>query len=203
MAAKATSQTKQIIRRRIDEHRQAVERLDDRQCADIATAAEMLVGCLAAGGRIHICGNGGSAADAQHIACELVGRFLLNRRALPAVALSTNSSILTCVANDYDFESVFARQVEALARPPDVLWAISTSGNSPNVLAAAEAARRLGVKVLGFAGGDGGTLRGLSDVCFVAPAEGSFAVQQIHQIAYHVLCEIVEASAGGEPQQGS
>ena len=185
----------QTIRRRIDEHRRAVERLGDRQIADIAAAAEMLCECLAAGGRILICGNGGSAADAQHIACELVGRFLVNRRALPSIALSTNSSILTCVANDYDFESVFARQVEALAQPPDVLWAISTSGNSPNVLAAAEKARSLDVKVLGFAGGDGGKLANISDICFIAPANGSFAVQQIHQIAYHVLCEIVEASA--------
>ncbi len=112
----------------------------------------MIVKSLRAGGTIYLCGNGGSAADAQHIAGEFVGRFRAERRALPAVALSTDTSILTCIGNDYSFERVFARQVEALVRPGDVLWAFSTSGTSPNVLAAAEEARRKGARVIAFTG---------------------------------------------------
>jgi D-sedoheptulose 7-phosphate isomerase len=186
------------IRQRIREHTDAVARLDDSHVAAIAAAAELLNECFDAGGAVYICGNGGSAADAQHIACELVGRFLCDRRALPAVALTTDTSILTAVGNDFGFEPVFARQAEALVRPGDVLWALSTSGNSTNIMAAAKVARRLGGRVLGFVGGDGGTLTELTDVCFRAPATGSFAVQQIHQIAYHLICELVEAHAAGD-----
>ncbi len=186
-------ETEATIRRRIREHRQAVDRLEADCLGDLAAAAELLAGALAAGGRVYVCGNGGSAADAQHIACELMGRFLADRRALPCVALSTDTSGLTAIANDYGYERVFARQVEALVRAGDVLWALSTSGDSPNVLAAATAAKAAGAKVLGFTGGDGGELKGASDVCFVAPAADSFAVQQLHQIAYHVVCELIEA----------
>jgi len=186
------------IRQRVREHTEAVARLDDSHIAAIAAAAELLNECLDAARTVYICGNGGSAADAQHIACELVGRFLRERRALPAVALSTDTSILTAVANDYGFEPVFARQVEALVRHGDVLWALSTSGNSRNVIAAAEIARRQGGRVLGFVGGDGGKLAEMADVCFLAPTSGSFAVQQIHQIAYHLVCELVEAHALGD-----
>ncbi len=184
------------IRQRVAEHAQAVSRLGDAHLADVAAAAELLIESLAAGGTIYVCGNGGSAADAQHIACELVGRFLVERPALACVALSTDTSILTAVGNDYGYEPVFARQVEALLRPGDVLWALSTSGNSPNVLAAVGVARGRGGKVLGFTGGDGGKLKAASDVCFTAPAKGSFPVQQLHQIAYHAICELVEAWAG-------
>ncbi len=184
-----------VIRQRIREHAAAVGRLGDSHVAEIAAAAAMLNECLAAGGTVFVCGNGGSAADAQHIACELVGRFLLERRALPAVALSTDTSILTAIGNDYGYEPVFARQAEALVRDGDVLWALSTSGNSANVIAAIAAAHRKGGKVLGFVGGSGGAMADLCDVCFIAPADGSFAVQQIHQVAYHAICELVEAAA--------
>ena len=196
-------ETEAKIRQRIREHAEAVGRLDDSHRADIAAAAQLLIDCLSGGGRVYVCGNGGSAADAQHIAGELVGRFLIERRALPCISLSSDTSNLTCIGNDYDFASVFSRQVEALVRPGDVLWGLSTSGGSANVVAAAKAARRQGGKVLSFTGGDGGELKPLSDVCFVAPAGGSFAVQQIHQIAYHVICELVEAGAQAPDEAGS
>jgi len=184
-----------VIRKRIAEHAAALTRLDDAQVATLARAARLLDATLAGGGRIYVCGNGGSAADAQHIAGELVGRYLRDRRALPCTALNADTAILTCLGNDYDFDRVYARQAEAFVTAGDVLWVLSTSGNSPNILAAVEVARDRGASVLGFTGGDGGKVGTLADVCFVAPATGSFAIQQLHQVAYHVLCELVEAAA--------
>ena len=184
-----------VIRKRIAEHAAAVARLDDAQVATLAAAARLLDATLAAGRRVYVCGNGGSAADAQHIAGELVGRYLRERRALPCIALNADTAILTCVGNDYQFDRVYARQAEAFLGPGDTLWVLSTSGNSPNILAAVEVARCRGAKVLGLTGGDGGRLAPLADVCFIAPATGSFAIQQLHQVAYHVLCELVEAAA--------
>ena len=131
--------------------------------ADTERAAQMLIGCLKAGRRIYLCGNGGSAADCQHVACELVGRFMLDRRALPAVALTTDTSILTSVANDYDYEEVFARQVSALAREGDVLVALSTSGNSTNIIKAAVVAHQHGAKVVALTGAGGGRLKEQAD----------------------------------------
>jgi D-sedoheptulose 7-phosphate isomerase len=161
-------------------------------CLDaIGRAAELLIDCIANGGCIYICGNGGSAADAQHIAAELVGRFLRERKGLPAVALTTDTSILTSVGNDYGFEKVFARQVEALLKSNDVLWAFSTSGTSKNVLAAAELAKEQGGKVLAFTGKKNSPLEQLADGCICI--EGPTAtVQEIHQLAYHILCDLVE-----------
>ncbi|MFW6154153.1 MAG: D-sedoheptulose-7-phosphate isomerase [Planctomycetota bacterium] len=184
-----------VIRKRIAEHAAALARLDDAQVATLTAAARLLDATLAAGGRLYVCGNGGSAADAQHIAGELVGRYLRERQALPCVALNADTAILTCLGNDYRFDYIYARQVEAFATSGDLLWVLSTSGNSPNILAAVEAARARGARVLGFTGGDGGKLAPLADVCFIAPATGSFAIQQLHQVAYHVLCELVEAAA--------
>lgn len=186
-----------IIRDMIRDHASAVTRLGDSaelQRALVA-AGELLIGCFASGGAVYVCGNGGSAADAQHIAGELAGRFLRERPALPCVALSTDTSVLTAVGNDYGFAEAFSRQVEAHMRPGDLLWAISTSGNSENILKAARAARNRGAKVLGFTGNGGGKLLQLCDVCFAAPAEKSYAVQQIHQVAYHILCELVDRQA--------
>jgi len=176
------------IRQRVREHADAVARLDETHVAAIAAAAALLNECLDAGGAVFVCGNGGSGADAQHIAGELVGRYLTERRALPCVALTADSTILTCVGNDYGFDHVFSRQVEGLVRGGDVLWGLSTSGNSPNILHAMRAARDRGAK----------TLAAACDVCFTAPATGSFAIQQIHQVAYHLVCELVEAHAAGD-----
>jgi D-sedoheptulose 7-phosphate isomerase len=157
----------------------------------LPVAAKMLIDSLEAGGCIFICGNGGSAADSQHIAAELVGRFRCKRKALAAVALTTDTSILTAVANDYGFEQVFSRQVEALAKKGDILWAFSTSGTSKNILAAARLAKDKGLKILAFTGKIETPLEKLADVC-VALNGLTSTVQEIHQLAYHILCDIVE-----------
>ena len=189
-----------IIAGMIDELVRAAGRLDAEAVAPLARIAELLTDALAAGGRVYVCGNGGSAADAQHIAAELAGRFRRDRRALGCAALTTDTSVLTAVGNDYGFERVFSRQVEALGRAGDVLWALSTSGRSANVLAAARAARDRGMRVVAMTGSDGGELAGAADACFRAPAERADLVQQLHQLAYHAVCELVEArAAAGKP----
>ena len=154
--------------------------------------SERCIHALADGHRIFTLGNGGSAADAQHIAAELVGRFKCQRRALPAVALTTDTSALSSIGNDYGFEQIFARQIEALASPGDVVWVLSTSGNSPNILTAAETARSLNVTVVGFTGRSGGKLKDRCDLCFCVDHESSDRIQEIHQIAYHLICEAIE-----------
>jgi D-sedoheptulose 7-phosphate isomerase len=167
-----------------------------------AHAAELLIASLRGGGTIYVCGNGGSAADAQHIAGELVGRFLRERQALPCVALTTDSSILTCIGNDYSFDEIFARQVSALVRRGDVLWAISTSGNSPNILKAAEAARKRGAKVLAMTGRSGGRLKGLADVILCVPADATPRIQQGHLALLHLLCGLVEENMADQKPKG-
>ena len=177
----------------IDELASAVGRLDEAAGRTIQQIASLLIDAIEAGRCVYVCGNGGSAADAQHIAAELAGRFRRERRALPCVALTADSSLLTAVGNDYGFEQVFSRQVEAVGRAGDVLWALSTSGQSANVLAAARAARAREMKVVAMTGQGGGSLAELADVCFRAPAEHAHLVQQLHQLAYHIACELVEA----------
>ena len=144
------------------------------------------------GGTLLFCGNGGSAADAQHMATEYVVRYMRNRRAYPAIALTTDTSLLTAVGNDLGFEQVFARQIEALARPGDLLVIHSTSGNSPNVLRAAEAARALGVPVLAFSARDGGALRSLADHSVVIPTTRTDRAQELHMCIEHIICDLVE-----------
>jgi len=167
-----------------------------------AQAAELLIAALRGGGTIYVCGNGGSAADAQHIAGELVGRFLRERQALACVALTTDSSLLTCIGNDYSFDEVFARQVRALVRPGDALWAISTSGNSPNILRAAEAARQRGAKVLAMTGRSGGRLKALADVALCVPADATPRIQQGHLALLHLLCGLVEDNLADQNPKG-
>jgi D-sedoheptulose 7-phosphate isomerase len=148
--------------------------------------------CLRAGGKILACGNGGSAADAQHVAAELVGRFREERRALPAIALTADTATLTALGNDYGFERVFARQVEALARAGDVLLAISTSGNSPNVVQAAQSARGLGCTVVALTGARGGALAGHADLIVKAPSDTVARIQEVHSLCIHVICETLD-----------
>jgi len=180
------------IREAIETHRKMVAAFETSAVETIAAMAEGIVQSLRNDGTLYLCGNGGSAADAQHIAGEFVGRFRAERRALPAVALSTDTSVLTCISNDYDYESVFARQVEALVRPGDILWAFSTSGTSPNILRAAEAARRKGARVLAFTGRANSKLESMADLCFCAEAAWTARSQEIHQLAYHIICDLVE-----------
>lgn len=169
-------------------------------CESIARLAQALAESLRAGHTLWLFGNGGSAADAQHIAAEFVGRFQAERRALPAVALTTNASTLTAIANDYGFAEVFARQIEAHARTGDVALGISTSGRSENVRRGLEAARRLGVLTASLTGGDGGDLPAVSAECVAVPATTTARVQECHIVVGHVLAELVEAElaeAGG------
>jgi len=158
----------------------------------IARAADILITALRQGRTIYVCGNGGSASQAQHIAGELIGRFLVDRPALPCVALTTDTSVLTAVGNDYDFERIFERQVQGVVKEGDVLWALSTSGNSVNVLKAAVAARTCGAKVIGMAGRTGGKLKELCDVTLCVPADSSPHIQEGHLALLHVLCVLVE-----------
>jgi D-sedoheptulose 7-phosphate isomerase len=183
-----------LIHAELSEARAVLDRFlaDPAHIASIAAAAEVMATCLKAGGKILTCGNGGSLCDAQHFAEELSGRYRGDRRALAAIAL-TEASHMTCVANDYGFEFVFSRFVEALGRSGDVLLAISTSGNSPNVLRAAEAAKAAGMLVVGLTGKDGGQLAGICDVEIRAPHSG-FAdrIQEIHIKAIHILILLIE-----------
>jgi D-sedoheptulose 7-phosphate isomerase len=161
----------------------------------IVAAASLVRDVLAHGGTLFFCGNGGSAADAQHIATEYVVRYMKNRRAMRAIALTTDTSLLTAAGNDLGFEHIFSRQVEALARSGDLLVVHSTSGTSPNVINAAEAARKQGAKVLVLTARDGGSLRALADVAIVIPTDRTDRAQELHLAIQHVICEMVEADA--------
>ncbi len=176
----------------IEAHKALVEQFERRGVESVIAAAEAIVRAIEGGGTVYLCGNGGSAADAQHVAGELVGRFTADRRALPAVALSTDTSILTCIGNDYCFEDVFARQVEALVGKGDVLWAFSTSGASGNVLKAAQLAKARGAVLIAFTGRGDSPLQTMADVCLCAADASTARSQEIHQLAYHIICELVE-----------
>ena len=157
-----------------------------------AAAAAAIADALRDDGKVLFCGNGGSAADATHLAAELVGRFYVDRGPLPALSLSDNASALTCISNDFSFDEVFARQVRAHGREGDVLVAISTSGSSPNVLRAAEAARELGLTVIGLTSAGGDDLAAASDLCLRAPSTDTPRVQEAHMLVGHTICELVE-----------
>lgn len=164
----------------------------DAMGPDLEHALSMVRETVSGGGTLLFCGNGGSAADAQHMATEYVVRYTRSRRAYPAIALTTDTSLLTAAANDMGFESVFARQVDALARPGDLLVIHSTSGNSPNVLKAAAAAREKGVRVLAFSARDGGELRALADHCVIVPTSRTDRAQELHLCIEHLICDFVE-----------
>jgi D-sedoheptulose 7-phosphate isomerase len=167
-------------------------KVSDALAPELVEAQAMVRAAVARGGTLFFCGNGGSAADAQHLATEYVVRYMRNRRAYPAVALTTDSSLLTAAGNDFGFEQVFARQVDALAKADDLLIIHSTSGNSPNVLRAAQAARAKGVKVLAFSARDGGELRGLADLSVIIPTTRTDRAQELHLCIEHLICELVE-----------
>jgi len=163
-----------------------------RQAAEIAETASMIVSRLQAGGKVIVFGNGGSAADAQHMAAEFVGRYRAERMALAALALTTDSSALTAIGNDYGFEQVFSRQLEAMGKAGDVVLAISTSGNSPNVLRGVEVAKKLGMATIGLSGKAGGKLRGMADICMCVPSDSIPRIQEAHTLIIHILSGIVE-----------
>jgi D-sedoheptulose 7-phosphate isomerase len=165
---------------------------DVKQIEIIARISDAIVSCYRSGNKVVLMGNGGSAADAQHIAGELVGKFQMERKALPAIALNVNTSILTAVGNDYDFDRVFIRQVDAFASPGDVVIGISTSGNSSNVIIAVERAKEIGSFTVAFTGEQGGKLATVADICLKAPSSSTPRIQETHITAGHIICGIVE-----------
>jgi D-sedoheptulose 7-phosphate isomerase len=193
-----TTDASQLVERRIRESVAVQERLlGDEAIAAMVSAAELISATLQGGGKLLAFGNGGSASDADHLTGELIGRFQLERRGLPALSLSDNPSAFTAIANDYGYDRVFARQVEALGLQGDVALGISTSGTSANVLAAFEAARAGGLGTIGLTGGDGGGVRVAADVCIVVPSDETPRIQEGHTLVAHVLCELVEQAIAG------
>jgi len=191
----------QRIQQQFHDSLQAKQQALDTMAAPIERAVRLMTQCLQSGGKVMACGNGGSASDAQHFAAEFVGRFERERPGLAAIALTTDSSILTAVGNDYDFNSIFSKQVQALGSPGDVLIAISTSGNSANVLAAVEAARAKEMTVIALTGRGGGKLRerlGETDVHICVPHERTARIQEVHILALHCLCDAVDLQLLGE-----
>ena len=190
MSKNSKKQVFEIIRA----HRKMVTELEESGLEIIADIAGAITKADKKGAAVYICGNGGSAADAQHIAAELVNRFEASRHALPAVALTTDSSVITSIANDYCYDNIFARQAEALVRKGDIFWAISTSGSSPNVLAAVKAARKKGAVIVAFTGRKNSRIERLADMCFCADSDSAARSQEIHVLAYHIICKLVEQS---------
>ncbi len=184
--------------RQFEEQQRVAQQVVETQLDAIAAMADFLVRCYQQGHKAIWCGNGGSAADAQHLAAELVGRYLIDRPPLPSLALHTDTSTVTAIANDYGYEQVFARQAQAHLADGDVLICLSTSGKSPNVVAAAQVAREKGCTVLGLLGRDGGDLLPLCDQALVVPAERSNIIQQISMMVGHYLCDQVEQTLFGE-----
>lgn len=178
----------------ISEHLAMIAKMQEEETIRVLSGmAAAIAQSIRGGGKVLLAGNGGSAADAQHIAGEFIGRFLYDRRPLPAIALSTDSSVLTCVGNDYRYEDIFLRQVEALAKPGDVFWGLTTSGNSGNILSAAAAAKERGGVILGFTGQGGGKFKAMCDWCFCSPHTRTNRIQEAHTLAYHIVCELMEA----------
>ncbi|OAN55049.1 D-sedoheptulose 7-phosphate isomerase [Magnetospirillum moscoviense] len=191
----------QFLLAQMDEHAEVLAATRDAVAQPFERLVEACVKSLGAGGKILFFGNGGSAADAQHLAAEMVVRYRINRKALAAIALTTDTSTLTACANDYSFEGIFSRQVEALARPGDVLIGISTSGKSPNVVKALEVGKEMGCVAAGFAGGDGGVMKDLCDPLLVVPSKIVGRIQEMHILIGHALCDRVEVLAGGPGTQ--
>ncbi len=194
--------TKVDIQKAFDDHSEAIEFL--RESVELLKEmAELLIASLGAGGKVLIFGNGGSAADAQHISGELLGRFRRERRAFGAVALSTDTSTLTAIGNDYSFEEIFSRQVEGLIQPGDVAWGLTTSGNSANVVRALETAQKHGAKTIAFSGGEGGKVAEIADLCLAIPAKLTARIQEAHELAYHILCDLTEFTLADQREERS
>ena len=176
----------------LNDHQQLIKKVIDTLTGDIEAACEIITSAIKNGNKVLLAGNGGSAADAQHIAAELSGRFVKDRKALPGIALTVDTSALTSIANDYGYDHVFSRQVEALARPGDLFIGISTSGNSQGILNAFTAAKTIGCKTLGLSGRDGGKMNGICDLNVVVPSQTTARIQEMHILIGHILCKAVD-----------
>jgi len=165
----------------------------EKNCIEvISKSALVIIDSLKNGGKILICGNGGSAADSQHFAAELVGRFKKDRKPLPAIALTTDTSILTAWSNDYSFDTVFSRQIQALGNKNDVLFAITTSGNSKNIIEAVKIAKEMGIFTISLTGNNGGRIKEIADISIIVPSSDTARIQQAHSVIIHILCNIIE-----------
>jgi D-sedoheptulose 7-phosphate isomerase len=191
--------THDILRKNIEGSIEVHSRLLETCLPAITAAADALIAAYRSGHKAIFFGNGGSAADAQHLAAEFLGRYLRERRPLPALALHANTSAVTAIANDYGYEQVFARQLQALAVPGDVAVGLSTSGNSPNVIEAIQVARQMGVYTIGFTAASGGRMREIVDVLIAAPSNETPRVQECHILVGHALCDAVEEAIVAEP----
>ena len=191
-STEATSEMETKIRALAEESLDAKRRFFEHSTADVARAAEMIIAAMRAGGKLLIFGNGGSAADAQHIAAELAFKMGRERQALPAIALTTDTSLLTAISNDRHFDYVFARQIQAIGRQEDVALAISTSGNSPNVVQAVEQARAMGISTIGLLGCAGGRMAELVDLPLIVSHNNTPRIQEVHITISHIICQLVE-----------
>lgn len=189
-----------VITARLEAHIGMMKEFESNEAlkASLLAAAEMIESCFRAGGKVYFCGNGGSAADAQHIAAELSGRFYFDRESLPAEALHCNTSYLTAVANDYSFDIIYSRLIAGLGRPGDVLVGLSTSGNSKNILMAFEECRSKGIRTIAFTGATGGCMKELADVLVNVPSTDTPRIQEAHITAGHIVCEMVEQAIFGK-----
>lgn len=181
----------ELLARTLTAHQETLSAMPQME-TQVQKAADMMIESLQAGGQVIVCGNGGSSSDAQHLVGELVGRFMTERRPLPAIALGGSEAALTAIANDYSYEQGYSRQVRAYARPNDIFIGITTSGNSGNILAAASAAKEAGAKVIGMTGDAGGAMRDLCDVLLNVPSKQTPRIQEMHILLIHVLCEAVD-----------
>jgi len=187
----------QFVTRQLQDHRALFQKIETELTIPITKLAERLIETFRIGNKLLIMGNGGSAADAQHFAGEIVSRFRMERPGLPAIALSTDTSIITAIGNDYGFERIFSRQIEALAAPGDAVIGISTSGNSPNVLKGLEVARQAGCTTIGLLGKDGGSIKALCDIPLIIPCDDTPRVQEGHITVIHILCDLIEQGLFG------
>ena len=187
-----TTMIKATIANEFNSHLETIQTVIGQMEDDLAKASQMAVDTLKRGNKVLLCGNGGSAADAQHIAAELTGRYKSERRGLPGIALTTDTSALTAISNDYGYGRVFDRQVEALANRGDLLIGISTSGNSDNVISALKLAKELGCSTIGFSGRDGGKMNEVCDVNLVVPSDNTPRIQEMHILFGHTICQIID-----------
>ena len=182
---------KDIIQNEFNEHIKSASHLHELT-NDVASCAKLCIDCINNGGKILLFGNGGSAADAQHIAAELVGRYKLERKGLPAIALTTDTSSLTSISNDFEYSEIFSRQVDALANNVDVVIGISTSGTSENVINALKLASKLGCKTIGFSGNDGGQMNTICDLNIIVPSDDTPRIQEMHIVIGHTICHLID-----------
>jgi D-sedoheptulose 7-phosphate isomerase len=188
------NKVKQTINYELTTHLETINKVIETMQESLEKASKLAVETLKNGNKILLCGNGGSAADAQHIAAELTGRYKTERRGLPAIALTTDTSALTAIGNDYGYDRVFDRQVEALANKGDLIIGISTSGNSKNIINALKLGQKLGCKTLGFSGRDGGTMNDVCDINLVVPSDDTPRIQEMHILFGHIICQIIDSA---------